>query len=95
MIDQCEIIQDLLPLYVDSACSASSTAMIEEHLDNCPKCKRLYEILCSDSGEEILKTEMAEVVAKHEQQVKKKRSAYGFHSVYSNSFIFYFFYSGY
>lgn len=73
MIDQCEIIQDLLPLYVDSACSASSTAMIEEHLDNCPKCKRLYEKLCSDSGEEILKAEMTDVVAKHEKQIKKKR----------------------
>lgn len=73
MIDKCEIIQDLLPLYVDSACSTSSTSMIEEHLVNCPKCKSLYEKLCSDSGEEILKAEMTEVVAKHEQQVKKKR----------------------
>ena len=73
MIDQCEIIQDLLPLYVDSACSASSTAMIEEHLDNCPKCKSLYEKLCSDTGEEILKVEMVDVVAKHEKQIRKKR----------------------
>jgi len=73
MIDKCEIVQDLLPLYVDSACSTSSAAMIEEHLNNCPKCKSLYEKLCSDSGEEILKAEMTDVVAKHEQQVKKKR----------------------
>lgn len=73
MINQCEIVQDVLPLYVDSACSASSTAMIEEHLDNCPKCKSLYEKLCSDSGEEILKAEMVGVVAKHEKQIKKKR----------------------
>lgn len=73
MINQCEIVQDLLPLYVDGACSASSTTMVEEHLENCPECKCLYKKLCSDSGEEILKAEMAEVVAKHEKQINKKR----------------------
>jgi len=73
MINQCEIVQDLLPLYVDNACSASSTAMVKEHLESCPECKALYETLCSDAEEEILKAEMVDVVAKHEKQIKKKR----------------------
>lgn len=73
MINQCEIVQDLLPLYVDNACSASSTAMVKEHLESCPECKALYETLCSDTEEEILKAEMVDVVAKHEKQIKKKR----------------------
>lgn len=73
MMIQCEIVQDLLPLYVDHACSASSTAMVKEHLESCPVCKTLYEKLCSDTGEEILKAEMVEVVAKHEKLIEKKR----------------------
>ena len=73
MYNQCEIVQDLLPLYVDGACSESSAAMVRDHLASCSQCKVLYEKLCSDSGEEILKAEMDAVVAKHERQVKRKR----------------------
>ena len=73
MNKQCEIMQDLLPLYVDGACSESSAAMVKEHLETCPECKALYEKLCSDTGEETLKAEMVGVVAKHEKKVKKKR----------------------
>ena len=73
MNKQCEIVQDLLPLYVDGACSESSTAMVKEHLESCPECKSLYEKLCSDTGEGTLKAEMVGVVAKHEKKVKKRR----------------------
>ena len=73
MNKQCEIVQDLLPLYVDDACSKSSAAMVKEHLESCPECKAIYEKLCSDTGEETLKAEMVGVVAKHEKKVKKKR----------------------
>lgn len=73
MDKQCEIVQDLLPLYVDGACSESSVAMVKEHLESCPECKTLYEKLCSDTGEGTLKAEMVGVVAKREKKVKKKR----------------------
>ena len=73
MNKQCEIVQDLLPLYVDGACSESSTAMVKEHLESCSECKTLYEKLCSDTGEGTLKAEMVGVVAKHERKVKKRR----------------------
>ena len=45
----------------------------KEHLKGCPEYKDIYEKLCSNTGEEILKAEMAGVVAKHEKQIKKKR----------------------
>ena len=73
MDKQCEIVRDLLPLYVDGACSESSAAMVKEHLESCPECKTLYEKLCSDTGEGTLKAEMVGVVAKREKKVKKKR----------------------
>jgi predicted anti-sigma-YlaC factor YlaD len=38
----CEIIQDLMPLYVDELTSELSNAEIEIHLDECEHCKEKY-----------------------------------------------------
>ena len=35
----CEIIRDLLPLYAEHIASPASTAMVEEHLAECPACR--------------------------------------------------------
>ena len=35
----CEVIQDLIPLYVDGVCSAKSKLYIEEHLKSCETCR--------------------------------------------------------
>ena len=35
----CEIIQDLLPLYCDDACSAESRQMVQAHLQSCETCR--------------------------------------------------------
>lgn len=40
---KCEIIRDLLPLYVDEICSKEATYEIEEHLKDCDKCKHIFE----------------------------------------------------
>ena len=39
----CNVIKDLIPLYVDECCSEESALIVEEHVENCPECKRLYE----------------------------------------------------
>lgn len=36
----CQIIEDLLPLYVDEACSEDSRDLIEEHLKECESCQK-------------------------------------------------------
>ena len=33
--DKCEIVQDLLPLYYDDACSAVSRQLVEDHMKTC------------------------------------------------------------
>lgn len=38
----CHVIQDLLPLYVDSCCSEESARLVEDHLTVCPQCRRLH-----------------------------------------------------
>ncbi|MBE6996385.1 MAG: hypothetical protein E7429_06670 [Ruminococcaceae bacterium] len=37
----CDIIQDLLPLYYDGVCSAGSRKAVEEHLESCEDCRGL------------------------------------------------------
>lgn len=43
----CEVIRDLLPLYVDQICSEESRKLVEEHLDTCRECRQFYENLCT------------------------------------------------
>lgn len=38
----CNIIRDLLPLYVDGVCSVESRELVEDHLARCPACARLH-----------------------------------------------------
>ncbi len=35
----CDIIKDLLPLYIDGVCSSDSANSVEEHLKDCPLCE--------------------------------------------------------
>ena len=37
----CEVIQDILPIYVENMTSPSSNALVEEHLLTCEKCREL------------------------------------------------------
>lgn len=39
----CNIVQDLLPNYSEELTSPETSAVIEEHLETCNECRRLYE----------------------------------------------------
>ena len=41
----CEVIRDLLPLYVDDVLSPDSRALVEEHLGTCADCADQYHLL--------------------------------------------------
>ncbi|MBQ7296592.1 MAG: zf-HC2 domain-containing protein [Clostridia bacterium] len=44
----CEIVKDLLPLYIDKCCSAESSAEIEKHLKKCDDCKIILGTMKTD-----------------------------------------------
>lgn len=48
----CPLIQDLLPLYHDSVCTAETRAAVEEHLQGCPGCESAYQALLQSDGVE-------------------------------------------
>lgn len=41
----CEVIRDLIPLYVDGCCSENTRTLVEEHLAGCPACKEEYDLM--------------------------------------------------
>jgi hypothetical protein len=43
MKTECNVINDLLPIYIDNCCSIESKQLVDEHLEECEKCKDSYE----------------------------------------------------
>lgn len=49
----CNVISDLLPLYVDAVCTKQSADIVEEHIKTCEKCKKLYEEMKIEISTEV------------------------------------------
>ncbi len=39
----CNVVKDLIPLYIDDCCSEESSIIVREHLENCSECKAFLE----------------------------------------------------
>ena len=78
----CNIIEDLLPLYVDDMVSEDSRRLVEEHLKGCPACRKMQEEMMRENrltagikdgnSVKINKTE-AEPLKKIRRRIRKKR----------------------
>lgn len=40
---ECNVVKDLLPLYIDGCCSDESAKIVEGHLKTCPDCRKICE----------------------------------------------------
>lgn len=71
----CEVIQDLLPLYVDKLTSKESIKLVDSHLKECTSCNKLYREMAQDLN--ITCQVEVELSKETEQQlirrIKKKR----------------------
>ena len=74
MNKNCEIVQDLLPLYIDDVCSETSREMIREHLSGCPDCTKLLKQMQDSGLEKQLEQERTDVIG-HQRSYFKRRSA--------------------
>ncbi len=45
----CNIVKDLIPLYIDGCCSEESSKIVEEHIRDCNDCKKLLKDMKSPS----------------------------------------------
>ena len=62
-MDNCGVVRDLLPLYVDGACSEASRALVERHVAACPSCAKMLSQLQNSACEESLRREAGTVLA--------------------------------
>ena len=48
----CDVIQDLMPSYIDGILSEDSRALVEEHMGTCQECRKMLEIMKEEQGKE-------------------------------------------
>lgn len=74
----CEIIQDLLPLYCDGVCSEESKALIRFHLQSCSKCREELRLMnlpddrLEDMAERDAAKSASEIWKKNKQQAFRR-----------------------
>jgi len=77
MNKECEIVRDILPLYLDSVCSPSSREIIDEHLKTCPDCAAYLEDIRASEAESALKSEKSLVIRDQARRFKRRSAATG------------------
>ena len=71
MRNECQIVRDLLPLYIENMASEESRKFVEAHLSKCPECNELYFSMTVKDESEVNEEEArAKILPLHE--VKKK-----------------------
>lgn len=80
----CNIIEDLLPLYVDDMVSEDSRQLVEEHLKECPSCRKMQEEMMRENhltsvgkSSKSIQTNRTEIepLKKIRHKIRKKRIA--------------------
>ncbi len=85
MNKECEVIRDLLPLYVDDVCSGTSRELIEKHLQDCPECSAILEKIRKNEIENNLREEQDQVIEYQAKRFKRRSTTVG--SVVSGLFM--------
>ena len=69
MINECNIVRDLLPIYADKATSADSEKFVSRHLADCEDCKLYYKSVTKTTPKAKTTTELP---LSHYEMVAKK-----------------------
>ena len=70
----CNIADDLLPLYLEDVCSEDSKAALEEHLQECSACReKLARMRNSDIIPQVRKQERAFPIADYSRKIRRRR----------------------
>ena len=69
----CDVIEDLLPLYVDDMVSEDSRQLVEEHLKECTTCQKMMEEMKKENSLGHGKEGLADAERKAIEPLKKIR----------------------
>lgn len=68
----CTIIRDIMPIYLEDECSEETKKLIEEHLQECEKCREYY----GKMNIELIQEEMVEDNTSIETDINKSKQGY-------------------
>ena len=71
MINECSIVRDILPLYIEDIVSADTASFVEEHLKNCSKCQEELSKLKAATEVEFVSRE---TVLTHQEEAAPLRA---------------------
>jgi hypothetical protein len=74
MKNNCDIVRDLLPLYLDDICNESSRKCVEEHIQGCEECRKLLQEIKTDLPEQLVSIPKEEDVLKRTAWQMNKRA---------------------
>ncbi len=72
MDKNCEIVQDLLPLYLDKVCNKASTQYVKQHLETCIDCRQVLESMQGRQIEDTLRSEAQSILAHQASNMRRK-----------------------
>ena len=80
-MDHCEIVKDLLPMYIDGLCSPTSNTLVEQHLSTCKQCKQIHEQMLKEF--EIEQVEVNKIAIQQKQPFEKMNYIFKSYRVFS------------
>lgn len=73
-MNHCDIIQDLLPMYIDGLCSSTSNKLVEQHLATCEHCKQIHSQMLKEF--EIEQVEVNKIAIQQKQPFVKMNNIF-------------------
>ncbi len=84
-VSACDIVLELLPLYIEKRTGAESNGFVEKHLADCAECREVFELMSADWLTENGKGSLGEADA---VPIFAKKAEDAQRSVWSNKKIF-------
>lgn len=75
---ECKVVQDLLPNYIEKVTSEETNQYIEEHIQNCEECKKVYSNMTKEDRAKVLETDQTvDYMKKVNRKIKIAKIALG------------------
>lgn len=69
--EECKIIEDLLPAYIDNIVSEETKTFVEKHLKECTNCEQTYQEMTAEiKKEDVQNTENVKIIKKYKRKIK-------------------------
>lgn len=78
----CDVVKDIMPLCIDDVCSENSKQLVNEHIIECDKCKKLWDSYSNASITNEIKDDNDIMFQELTSQIKKKKQTKN--NLYSN-----------